>query len=156
MQKGLKVSSDNSFENLEQIPKQVIKQVAKLPTDIVGGAVKSVVGQKSDLSQNQGGRKVDPLTGIEIPTPQHVKQLKKQEAKRKQAAIPHAQQIIQGLQKPQGQNIPAYISGKPGFSEGKAVKQMQGLEKHKKELPPPVSASKPKMGTSEIRGGVSG
>ena len=136
----------DSFENLEQIPKQVIKQVAKLPSDIVQGAVKSVVGGKSDSGQGASvNRRIDPLTGIEIFSPQKIRQLEKQEAKRKTAAIPHAQQIIQGLQKTQGQNIPAYIAGKPGFSEEK-----------KKKLPPPVSASKPKWGTSERRGGVSG
>ncbi len=151
MQKGLKVSANESFENLEQIPKQAIKQVAKLPGDVVSQAVKSVVGQNL---QNQP--KTDPLTGIELPTPQRVRQLKKQEKKLKSAAIPHAQQIILGVQKPQGPQIPQYVSGKPGFSEEKAVKQMQGLEEKKKELPPPVSAAKPKMGTSERRGGVSG
>jgi len=33
---------------------------------------------------------------------------------------------------------------------------MQELKPAKKELPPPVSASKPKMGTGERRLGVSG
>lgn len=140
---------DDSFENLEQVPKRVGKQIVKLSTDIVQGAVKSVVGGGKGLQ-------VDPLTGIEVPSPQKIKQLKKQEKKVKAAGIPHAQQIIAGLQKPlpagvlakTGQ-IPAYISGKPGFSEGKAVQQMQGLEEKKKKLPPPVSASKPKMGTGE-------
>ncbi len=140
-----------SFENLEQIPKQTVKQIAKLPGDIVSGAVKSVVGH----SDQPGGKKIDPLTGIEIPTPQRIQQLKKQEGKRKTAAIPHAQQIIAGVPKPQ-QQIPAYLAGKPGFSEEKVVKMHELEEKRKKELPPPVSAAKPKMGTSERRGGVSG
>ncbi len=143
---------DDSFENLEQVPKRVVKQVAKLPGDVVSGAIKSVVGQGSSLNQP----KIDPLTGIEIPSRQKVKQLKKQESKRKAAAIPHAQQIIQGVPKQSGQNIPAYVAGKPGFSEEKAIKTYEIEEKKKKELPPPVSAAKPKMGTSERRGGVSG
>lgn len=127
-----------TFEQLEQIPKQVVKQTVKLPADIV----------KTALQGNKGQIKVDPLTGIEIPSPQKVQQLKKQEGKRKAAAIPHAQQIIAGIKKPP-QQIPTYIAGKPGFSEKKAVQQIQGLEEKKKKLPPPVSASKPKMGTGE-------
>lgn len=138
---------DDSFENLEQVPKRVVKQVAKLPGDIVSGAMKSVVGR----SDQPGGKKIDPLTGIEIPTPQRVQQIKKQEKKLKKAAIPHAQQIIQGIQKQSGQNIPAYVAGKPGFSEEKVIKAHEIEEKQKKELPPPVSAAKRKGGTGERR-----
>ena len=146
----------DSFENLEQIPSQVVKQVVKLPKDIVGGAVKSVMGKSDDSS---GKPKIDPLTGLEIPSKQQIQQLQKQEKKRKQAAIPHAQQIIQDVQKPPsaGGQIPKYVAGKPGFDKEQAVKQMTGEAlPTKKELPPPVAAVKRKFSTGERRGGVSG
>lgn len=134
------------FEQLEQIPKSVVKQVVKLPSDVAAGAIKSVVGSG-----------VDPLTGIEVSTPQRIRQLKKQEAKRKAAAIPHAQQIIAGIKKSQGPQIPKYLAGKPGFNQEQAVKQMAGEAlPAKKELPPPVSAAKKKFSTNEKRGGVGG
>ena len=146
---------NNSFENLEQIPKQVVKQVAKLPGDIASNGVKTVVGGRAVVQPD--GKQVDPLTGIEIPSKQRVKQLQKQEKKMKKAAIPHTQQIIQGMQKPQSQNIPAYISGKPGFSQDQAIKQMQGIDtSEKKELPLPVSSAKHRGGTNERRKGVGG
>lgn len=125
-----KATLSDTFENLEQIPQQVGKQIAGLPATIITKALKP----------GASATKTDPLTGIEIPTPQKIKKL----------------QIIAGVSKPQDQNIPAYIAGKPGFSEEKMVKKMQGLETEKKELPAPVSASKPKMGTAERKLGVSG
>lgn len=146
-----------TLEQLGEIPKQVAKQTAKLPTDVVAGAVKTVVGGGKSLPAN---RRVDPLTGIEIPSPQKVKQLKKQEKKVKAAGIPHAQQIIFGPQsasrRTQTPKIPQYVSGKPGFSEEKVVKMQELEQKKKKELPPPVSAAKPKFGTAERKLGISG
>lgn len=143
-----------TFEQLEQIPKQVVKQMAKLPVDVTVGAVKSVVGQRSDFG-SQPQPKIDPLTGIEIPSSKQIQKLQKKEKKLKAAAIPHAQQIITGIKKPSPQ-VPAYVAGKPGFSEEKIVKTHELGEKKKKELPPPVSAAKPKWGTAERKLGVSG
>jgi hypothetical protein len=50
-----------ALEQLGQMPKQVVKQTAKLPVDVI----KTAVGK--------GGKRIDPLTGIEIPTPQKIK-----------------------------------------------------------------------------------
>ena len=136
----------NSLEELEQIPKTAVGQLVKLPGDIVKQAVGSVVG----------GKKVDPLTGIEIPSQAQVQKLKRKEKKLKIAAIPYARDIIYGLQKPQEQKIPTYIGGKPGFSQEKAVKQMESLDQKKKELPPPIAAVKRKFGTGERKHGVGG
>jgi len=130
-----------TFEQMGEIPKQVVKQTAKLPGEIIHGAVRSVVGGKSGLGLP---KRIDPLTGIEIPSQQRVKQLKKQEAKKK-AAIPYIKQIIYGGKK---------SSEPPGYED--KLTKMQELKPAKKELPPPVSASKPKMGTGERRLGVSG
>lgn len=113
-----------AFEQLGQIPKQVVKQVAKLPVDVI----KTAVGK--------GGKRIDPLTGIEIPTPQKIKKLKKKEERKKTAGLTQARQVVtQATPVPQA---PPYIAGKPGFGQEK-----------KPGLPPPVSASKPKMGTGE-------
>ncbi|MBI5465518.1 hypothetical protein HY946_02820, partial [Candidatus Gottesmanbacteria bacterium] len=56
-----------ALEQLGQIPKQVVKQTAKLPVEVI----KTAVGQ--------GGKRIDPLTGIEIPSPQKIKKIKKRE-----------------------------------------------------------------------------
>lgn len=138
-----------SFEELEQIPRQVAKGIVSLPAQIVTKALKPGAGEK----------KIDPLTGIEIPSQKKVKKLKKQEA-RKQAAIPHAQQIIYGLKpKPseatRPNDLPAYIGGKPGMTEEKLAER-QGLKKPKQELPVPVMAAKRQFSTHERKLGVSG
>lgn len=125
-----------AFEELKQIPKQIAGQAVKLPAEVGKQALEQVT---------KGGKKVDTLTGIEIPSPAKVKKLKKKEEKRKVAGIAQAQQVIATAKPPPSasrrteEQIPAYIAGKP-----------------KKELPPPVSASKPKMGTAERKLGISG
>lgn len=132
-----------AFEQLEQIPKQVVKQTVKLPVDLV----KTAAGQPP-----KGGKQIDPLTGIEIPSPATVKKIKKREGKMKAAGIAKARQVIsQSAPSPAGGQLPAYVTGKPGFS-------LEKLEQKKKKpkLPPPVSAAKPKWGTAERKLGVSG
>jgi len=132
-----------AFEQLEQIPKQVVKQTVKLPVDLV----KTAAGQPP-----RGGKQIDPLTGIEIPSRKKLQKLKKQEKKAKATGIPQARQLLsQTAPPPTGGQLPTYITGKPGFS-------LEKLEQKKKkpELPPPVSAAKPKWGTAERKLGISG
>lgn len=141
----------NPLEELEKIPTGVVKQTIKLPGQIVGQMISGIVGSKtqSDVPQK------DPLTGLEIPSQQKVQNLQKQEKKRKQAAIPHAQQMIQGFQRPSSPQIPQYLSGKPGLNTEAAIKQMTGEELPKKrELPPAVAAVKRKFSTNERKGGA--
>ncbi len=122
-----------TLEQLKQIPKQTAGQVIGLPGDLASRAMAQVTG---------GKLKTDPLTGIEIPDKRRIKKLQKQERKQKAVALPYAQQIISASSyKP-----PKEPAGEPAnFFPRKAPK-----------LPPPVSASKPKWGTGERKGGVSG
>lgn len=132
----------DALEQLEQIPQGAAKQAMKLPQDFGKTAISQVTGVK---------KRVDPLTGIEIPDKKKLQELKKKEGKKKQSGLSQARTVISqtkpGVQ-PAPQQIPAYVTGKPGF----ALEPKQP----KKELPPPVSAHKPSMGTGEIKRGVSG
>lgn len=137
----------NPVEELEKIPGGVVSQLIKLPGDIVKQAI---------------GIKTDPLTGIEIPTPQRLQQLQKREKKQRQSGLAMMRQTINAAKpqstkatRPDISQLPAYIAGKPGFSE-KTLKRMQGLETEKHELPPPVAAVKQKFSTGERKHGVGG
>lgn len=140
-----------TFEQLKQIPTKTAGQAIGLPGDLASKAIAQVTGVKV---------KTDPLTGIEIPQRGKIKKLQKQEKKQKAAAIPYAQQIISAsAKKVTAESIgqmPVYITGQAGFDKDKTIRRMQGMETEKPKLPPPVSASKPKWGTSERKGGVSG
>ena len=146
----------NPLEELEKIPGSVVSQLVKLPGDIVSSGVKAILGK-----QNAGKPKVDPLTGVEIPTSQRVQQLQKREKKQRQSGLAMMRQTLssQTPQKPKTpkmSDLPAYIVGKPGFSQDKMQKRMQGIETEKRELPPPVSAVKQKFSTGERKHGVRG
>lgn len=151
-------NTTNPFEELEQIPKQVVGGLAKLPGSIVSGGVKALLG-KGNVS---GQRKIDPLTGIEIPTSQRLQQLQKKEKKQRQSGLAMMRQAINAAKpqsdkatRPDISQLPAYIAGKPGFSD-KTLKRMQGLEIEKRELPPPIAAVKQKFSTGERKHGVGG
>lgn len=138
-----------AIEQLGQVPKQTVKQTVKLPADVGKGAVEMVVG---------GGKRIDPLTGLEVPSPRKLQKLKKRESKMKTIGITQARQAIFAVKPPQElkSQISAYIAGKPGFSPEKMVEREELGKKGKEKLPPPVSASKPKWGTAERKLGISG
>ena len=121
-----------TLEQLEQIRKQATSQVVKLPADLASRAMAQITGGKV---------KTDPLTGIEIPQRGKIQKLRKQEKKQKAAALPYVQQIIHSSYKP-----PKEPAGELSNS----------LTRKAPKLPPPVSASKPKWGTGERKGGISG
>mgnify|MGYP001576938857 CR=1 FL=1 len=138
----------NPLEELEQIPKQVLGGLIKLPGSIVKQAM---------------GIKIDPLTGLEIPSQKKLQQLQKRERKQRQSGLAMMRQSIDAA-KSQGNNatksdvsqLPAYIAGKPGFSQDKMQKRMQGLETEKHDLPPPIAAVKSKFSTGERKHGPGG
>lgn len=143
----------NPLEELEKIPGGVASQLVKLPGDIVAGGVKTLLGKQANqnLSAN---RRIDPLTGIEIPSHSQMQKLKRKERKQKASGLAMMRQTINAA-KPQSNNatksdvsqLPAYIAGKPGFSEEKTIK---------KPLPPPIAAVKRKFSTGERKHGVGG
>lgn len=126
----------NPLEELEQIPKQVVGGLIKLPGDIVKQAM---------------GTRIDPLTGLEIPSQSQMQKLKRKEKKQRASGLAMMRQTISAA-KPQSNNaakahasqLPAYIAGKPGFSQ------------EKKPLPPPIAAVKRKFSTDERKHGVGG
>ncbi len=144
----------DALEQIKEIPKETVKQAVSLPTDIGKGVVEQIVTGSSSPQQSGGG-KVDPLTGIEIPSKAQIRKLKKREGKIKTAGLSQVRKVI-SLVKPAStqsasltpDQLPSYITGKPEFSKER--------KKEEKKLPPPVLASKHKMGTSERRLGVSG
>jgi hypothetical protein len=147
------------LEELEQIPKQIVGQTAKLPIDIGKGVVEGLVKGTGSSGQSQGKR-IDPLTGIEIPSKGTLRRLRKKEKRIKAQGLPQTRGTIAAgtsIKKPVAVP-PPYIAGKAGFSQDKFLEALSEGEipKKKKKLPPPVSSTKPKWGTAERKLGVSG
>ncbi len=144
-------NSVNPLEQLEQIPTGAVKQLVKLPGNIVKQGFNSLLAKKP-VSTTQN--KVDPLTGLSIPSEAQIQQLKQQEAKRKMSGLTMMRQSL-ASQNPQKSQPPQYVSGKPGFDLQKAM-GLDPFAQKKKELPPPVAAVKQKHSTGERKHGVGG
>lgn len=112
---------------------EVLEQLKQIPKQIAGQAVKlpAEVGKQALEQVARGGKRTDLLTGIEIPSPAKLRKIKKRERKMKKAGIAKVRQVISAAKPPP-------------------------IEMKKPELPPPVSAAKPKMGTAERKLGISG
>ncbi len=133
-----------TFEQLGQTVKQTGKQIVGEP------------GKVAETAARQAGIKPEP--GIEQPqgkglTPAQMAQKREKEKQR----LSSLQTELKALQQKQTQELPRQISGKPGFSEEKAIKQIQIEKEEKKKLPPMVELAKKKGGTGERKiMGVSG
>ena len=124
-----------TFEQLGQTAKQAGKQVVKLPGEMAEEAAKQAgIKPEPDIEQ--------PVQG---PTPA---QLAQKRGKEKQRLV-SLQTELKVIQQKKAQELPSQISGKPGFSEEKAIKQIEIEKEEKKKLPPVVELAKKKGGTVE-------
>lgn len=142
------------------MPKQIIGETFEQLGKTAGQTVKQVVqepGKVAETAAKQVGIKPEP--GVEQPQGQRPTsaQLAQKREKVKQR-LTYLQAELQALQQKQAQELPKQVAGKPGFSEEKAIKQIEIEKEEKKKLPAVVELAKKKAGTAERKGimGVSG
>lgn len=125
----------DTFEALGQTAGQAVGQVAQEPGKIVETAA-----QQAGVI-NTGGDK-----GVEQPQGASPAQQAKNQASQAQAKqrLTYLEDELRQIQAQAKQELPKQVSGKPGFSEEKAIKQVELEKKEKKELPPVVTAAKSK------------
>jgi hypothetical protein len=126
-----------TFEQLGKTAGQVVKQVVKEPGRMAEKAVRQI-----------GLKPYPPKEKPQEALSTKVSQEKERERRRKLALL---QAEIKALQQ-RKQELPKQITGKPGFSEEEAIKQLK--EKKEKPMEPlPIRRAKRK---TEVFRGVSG
>lgn len=134
--------------------KQTVKQAVKTPLKILETGISQVSGQ----SQNTGSGIDEKGQGQNVS--QVIKQMKTTDDANSQIQMNQIRQNLQSMMQapaqPQ-QEVPKYISGKPGFSLEKIQEQNEEFEKEKKKLPDLSELLKKKgQGTAERFKGASG
>jgi hypothetical protein len=146
------------------MPKQVVTDVF----ETLGGVAQSTGQQATTQVKKMGGDVLESLgakpgapavaqAGQSPSTAPSPEQLQKMdaEAKAKAAAgLRKVQSEIKAIGEERKKEIPKQVSGKPGFSEEKMVKQLEEKKAEEKKLPP-ISVERKKTGIERIRG-VSG
>ena len=132
-----------TFEQLGQTVKQTVKQVVGEP------------GKVAETAARQAGIKPEP--GIEQPqgkglTPAQISQKREKERQR----LASLQAELKAIQQKKTQELPRQISGKPGFSEEKAIKQIQIEKEEKKKLPLVVKTAQSKASAEKRIMGAGG
>jgi hypothetical protein len=125
----------DTFEALGQTAGQAVQQTVQEP-----GKIAETAGQQAGVI-NSGGDK-----GVEHPQCASPVQQAKNQASQAQAKqrLTYLEDELRQIQAQAKQELPKQVSGKPGFSEEKAVKQVELEKKEKKELPPVVAVAKNK------------
>lgn len=128
-----------TFEQLGQTAGQVVKQAAQEP------------GKIAETAAGQIGRP-GPEPGIEPPQGQRLSSAQKAQKKvEEKRQLTYLQAELGALAQKKAQELPKQVTGKPGFSEEKAIKQLE-TQKEKKEIEPLVVAqARLKGGTGERR-----
>lgn len=130
-----KVVTD-AFEQLGQTAGQAAQQVVQEPGKMAETAAQQT-GLSEPSSEQPQGQTSDPARMAQ----------KKAQSKRLITAF---EAELRDIRSRQVQELPKQVSGKPGFSEEKAIKQLKVKQKEEKELPV-VAAAKKKGGTGERR-----
>lgn len=144
------------------MPKQVVSDVF----ESLGGAAKATGKQAASDVKKMGE---DFLESLGLKPAQSQKPLEPDVNQKKEEQISQAQEAdtsrslsryrqiqeeIRALQKKRSQELPKEITGKPGFDEGKAVKQLE-MKAADKKKPPPLPAQRESQKAERFRG-VSG
>ncbi|MFZ5366199.1 MAG: hypothetical protein ACOZBZ_02800 [Patescibacteria group bacterium] len=133
----------DTFESLGQTAGQTVKQVVQEPGKLAEEAAKQV-GVKPEPGVEQTGQG---------PTPTQIAQRKAQDQRR----LSYLERELEAIKRRKAERLPAQVTGKPGFSEEKAIKQIEIEKEEKKKLPPVAELAKKKGGTGERKiMGISG
>jgi len=131
-----------TFEQLGKTAGQMVKQAVKEP----GKMAEKAVGQIGLKPQPPEEKPQEALST-------KISQEKERERRRRLALL---QKEIKALQEKRTQELPKQITGKPGFSEEKAIKQLKEEEESKNKKPmEPLPVQRAKRKTEMFRG-VSG
>ena len=125
-----------TFEKLGQTIGQTAQQIVQEP------------GKMAETAAKQVG--IQSETGVEQPQGQALnpaQQAQKETKRRRQLAAFQAE--LGDIQRQQVQELPRQITGKPGFSEERMIRQLK--MKEEENLPPAVAMAKRKGGTGERR-----
>lgn len=131
------------------MPKQIVSDIF----ETLGGSAKSAGQQVA----TELGLKSAPKTANDQPNQpvQNEEQEKKIKDAYKQRTAANYKKIlddINQIQKKREQAIPKQVSGKPGFDEGKVVKQLEtGKPPEKKKLPP-INVQRERTKAERFRG----
>lgn len=125
-----------TFEQLGKTVGQAVKQAVQEPGKIVEQAGQQVGGATPPSDVEQGQSQPGPV----------------QQAMKKRATsqrLTYLQDELRRIKQQKAQEPPKQVTGKPGFSEQKAIKQLE-TQKEKKEIEPLVVAqARLKGGTGE-------
>lgn len=140
------------FEGISQTIKQTASQVVKTPFDILETGVKQVSGQTAN------GQMPDMEKWQDKRHQKMISQMKQSDDQSKKSQIAEIRQNLAAMmQAPRAakEELPKYVSGKPGFSLEKINKQEE--DKKKNKLPDLLSMLKLRnQGSGERHRGVSG
>jgi len=139
----------DTFETLGGVVQSTAGQV-KQAVKQMGGDVAESLGLKPVQQQTQGGDAGNPPQQTEEQT----KKIEQAAKKRADIQYRQIQGEIRAIEEGRKKELPKQITGKPGFSEEKAIKQLEEKKTEGKKLPPlPVRQASRK---AEMFRGVSG
>jgi len=138
----------DTFETLGSVVQGTGKQVAD-SVKKAGGDIAAELGLKQPPAPQQ-----ESTQPVPAHTPEQYQKIEEAAKKRAAARYREIQEEIKALQKKREKEVPKQVSGKPGFSEEKAVRQLEEKkEEEKKLLPLPVQRASKK---TEMFRGTSG
>jgi len=134
--------------------------------ETLGGVVQSTGQQAATQVKKMGGDVLESLgakpgapaqgdatTPSTTPSAEQIQKMGAQAKVKAAARYQKIQADIKAIQEKRKKEIPKQISGKPGFDEGKMVKQLETGKKEEEKLPPIVREKKTRI--ERVRG-VSG
>lgn len=125
----------------------MVKQVVADVFETLGGVAKSA-GQQIVSNTKKAGEDIVEQLGItqtsaspadeqkKEPTEEQLEKMRRASREKTVARYTEIQAQIKAIQKKKAKEIPEQVAGKPGFSEEKAVKQLEEKKEEKKKLPP--------------------
>ena len=129
------------------MPKQVVSDVF----ETLGGVAQSTGQQAATQAKKMGGDALESLgvkpaagaatqtnqSGPTTPSSEQLQKMTAEDKAKRAAGLQKIQTEIKVIQEKRQKEIPKQVSGKPGFDEGKAVKQLEtGKPAEEKKLPP--------------------
>lgn len=134
------------------MPKQVVSDVFETLGGAAVGTAKKTAEELGLKPAPDEGKEVQP--SLPAQTPEQWQKIKEAAKSRAAARYRQIQEEIRLLQQKRKQELPKQVIGKPGFSEEKAVRQLEEKKEEEKKLPP-LPAQRASRKTEMFRG-VSG
>jgi hypothetical protein len=129
------------FETLGGVAQSTGQQVATQVKKMGGDVLESLGAKSGAPAAAQTGQ--SPSTA---PSPEQLQKMAAEDKAKRAAGLQKIQSEIKIIQEKRKKEIPKQVSGKPGFDEGKMVKQLETGKpvEQKGELPPIVQRERAK------------